>query len=58
MENIKLVGKGPKQYLGMETKIRLSSLVESPISIVGESPHGQMHSLLVSRLLRPRQKSA
>ena len=22
MEKIKLVGKGPKQYLGMETKIR------------------------------------
>jgi hypothetical protein len=34
------------------------SPVESPISVVGESPCGQVDSLLVSRLLRPRQKSA
>jgi hypothetical protein len=54
MEKIESVGKGPKQDLGMETKIRVSSLVELPISIVGESPCGQVDSLLVSRLLRPR----
>jgi hypothetical protein len=50
------VGKGPKQDLGMETKIIVSSLVELPISVVGESPCRQVDSLLVSRLLRPRQK--
>jgi hypothetical protein len=58
MEKVKSVGKGPKQDLGKETKIRVSSPVESPISVVGESPCGQVDSLLVSRLLRPRQKSA
>ena len=35
---------------------KISSPVESPISVVGESPCGQVDSLLVSRLLRPRQK--
>jgi hypothetical protein len=30
--------------------------VDSPISIEGESPCGQVDSLLASRLLRPRQK--
>jgi hypothetical protein len=58
VENIQSVGKGPKQDLEMETKIEVSSLVESPISVVGESPCGQVDSLLVSRLLRPRQKSS
>jgi hypothetical protein len=38
MEKIKSVGKGPKQYLGMETKNIASSPVESPISVEGESP--------------------
>jgi hypothetical protein len=29
--------------------------VESPISVEGESPSGQVDSLLVSKLIRPRQ---
>jgi hypothetical protein len=28
------------------------------VGVVGESPYGQVDSLLVSRLLRPRHKSA
>jgi hypothetical protein len=55
MEKIKSVGKGPKQDLGKETN-QSSSPMESPISVVGESPCRQVDSLLVSRLLRPRQK--
>jgi hypothetical protein len=38
MEKVKKVGKGTKQDLGKETKIRAPAPVESPISVVGESP--------------------
>jgi hypothetical protein len=57
VEKIKLVGKGPKQDLGMETKIRSPPQWSRQFFVVGESPYGQVDSLLVSRLLRPRQKS-
>ena len=43
------------QDLGRK-KFKLPSLVEFPISVTGESSCGQADSLLVSRLLRPRQK--
>jgi hypothetical protein len=51
-------GKRAKTRSGKGNKNQSSSPVESPISVVGESPCGQVDSLLVSRLLRPRQKSA
>jgi hypothetical protein len=44
-----------RQDLGKETN-QSSSPMESPIFVVGESPCGQVDSLLVSKLIRPRQK--
>jgi hypothetical protein len=38
--------KNPRQDLGKETKNQSSSPVESPISVTGESPCGQVDSLL------------
>jgi hypothetical protein len=43
------------QYLGRK-KFKGPSPLESPISITGESPCGQVDSLLDSRPLTPRQK--
>jgi hypothetical protein len=57
MEKVKK-GKRTKTRSGNGNKNQSSSPVESPISVTGESSCGQADSLLVSRLLRPRQKSA
>jgi hypothetical protein len=51
-------GKRAKTRSGNGNKNQSSSLVELPISVVGESPYGQVDSLLVSRHLSPRQKSS
>jgi hypothetical protein len=50
------MSKGPKQDLGKETKIKVSSPVELPISVTGESPCGQVDFLLDARPLTPRHK--
>jgi hypothetical protein len=51
-------GQREKTRSGNGNKNQSSSPVESPILVTGESSYGQVDSLLVSRILRPRQKSA
>jgi hypothetical protein len=51
-------GKRDKTRSRKGNKNQSSSPMETPIFVVGESPCGQVDSLLVSRLLRARQKIA
>ena len=55
---VKVSGKRAKTISRKGNKNQSSSPVELPISVVGESSCEQADSFLVSRLLRPRQKSA